>query len=106
MEFIEKVHRIVALMGVPSHEQVELVAYQLKDVVYNPVGESIVAKRVYKGCPVSILHKLIPCDFIGHMYESYNLVWVITLAVNLCYPKLPFILRSIFMVRETLHGLW
>ena len=33
MEFIEKVHRIVAIIRVPSHKQIYLVAYQLNNVV-------------------------------------------------------------------------
>ena len=32
--------------------------------VYNPVGKSIVASRIYRGCPISILHRVIPCDLV------------------------------------------
>ena len=33
-------------------------------LVCTPVGESILAKRVYRNCPISVLHKIIPCDLI------------------------------------------
>lgn len=33
-------------------------------LVSNAVGESIVAKNVYKRCPVSIMHRVIPCDLV------------------------------------------
>ncbi|MCF7184067.1 hypothetical protein L3H42_11260, partial [Corynebacterium sp. MC-13] len=32
--------------------------------VSTPVGESIVAKRVYRNCPMFILHKMLPYDFV------------------------------------------
>src|SRR5688572_26991763 len=33
-------------------------------LVSNPVGESIVARKVYKQCPIFIMHKMVPCDLI------------------------------------------
>ena len=32
--------------------------------VFNPVGDSIVASRVFRGCPISILQRVIPCDLV------------------------------------------
>ncbi|MDV3192310.1 MAG: hypothetical protein Q8853_02560 [Candidatus Phytoplasma australasiaticum] len=31
-------------------------------LIYTPMGESIVAHRVYRGCPIFVLHKVFPCD--------------------------------------------
>ena len=31
-------------------------------LVSNPVGESIVARKICKQCPVFVMHKMIPCD--------------------------------------------
>ena len=55
--------------------------------VSTPVGESIIARTVYRNCPISIFHKTIPCDIIelemvdfdfilwmNWFYDSYALV--------------------------------
>ena len=42
--------------------------------IYNPMGESIVASRVYRGCPISILHYVIPCDLVELEMVDFNII--------------------------------
>ncbi|TMW86704.1 hypothetical protein EJD97_020980 [Solanum chilense] len=71
-EFIDEVYKILLAMGLSTSEKAELATYQLKDVaqawemrkakvvefinlrqgVSSPVGEAVVAKRVYRNCPI------------------------------------------------------
>lgn len=34
--------------------------------LYTVVGESVIARRIYKVFPISIIHKLVPCDLGEH----------------------------------------
>ena len=43
--------------------------------VYNPVGESIVASRVFRGCPISILHRIIPCDLVELDMVDFDIIF-------------------------------
>ncbi|WP_368859995.1 hypothetical protein, partial [Microbacterium sp. C7(2022)] len=38
------------------------------------MGESIFAKRVYRGCPVSILHKICPCDLFELDMVGFDII--------------------------------
>src|SRR5688572_27127271 len=42
--------------------------------MYNLVGESIVASRVYRGCPISILHRVIPCDLVELEMVDFDII--------------------------------
>lgn len=42
--------------------------------VSNPMGESIVAQRVYRGCPISVLHKVIPCDLVELPMVDFDVI--------------------------------
>src|SRR5688572_21980714 len=42
--------------------------------VNNLVGESIVASRVFRGCPISILHRVIPCDLVELEMVDLNII--------------------------------
>ena len=42
--------------------------------VYNPVGESIVASRVFRGCPISILKRVIPCDLVELEMVDFDII--------------------------------
>ena len=43
--------------------------------VYHPVGESIVASRVYRGFPISILHRVIPCDLVELEMLDFDIIF-------------------------------
>lgn len=38
------------------------------------VGELIVAKRVYRSCPIFILHKVVPCDLIELSIVDFDVI--------------------------------
>ena len=42
--------------------------------VYNPVSESIIASRVYRGCPIYILHRVIPCDLVELEMLNFDII--------------------------------
>ena len=39
------------------------------------MGESIVTSRVYRGCPISILHRVIPCDLVELKMVDFDIIF-------------------------------
>src|SRR5687768_2998402 len=63
--------------------------------VSTPVGESIIARTIFRNCPISVFHKIIPCDLVelemvdfdvilgmDWLYDSYASVDCRTRVVN------------------------
>lgn len=42
--------------------------------VYIPIGDSILAKKVYKGCPTSVFYKVILCDLIELVIIDFDVI--------------------------------
>ena len=72
--------------------------------VSTPVGESVIAKIVYRKCPISVFHKTIPCDLVelemvdfdvilgmDWLYDSYASVDCRTRVVKFQFPNEPIL---------------
>src|SRR5688572_17238643 len=72
--------------------------------VSTPVGESVVARTVYKRCPISVFHKTIPCDLVelemvdfdvilgmDWLFDSYASVDCRTRVVKFQFPSEPIL---------------
>src|SRR5688572_31757088 len=48
----------------------------LKDPFHisTPVGESVIARTVYRSCPISIFHKTIPCDLVELEMVDFDVI--------------------------------
>ena len=48
----------------------------LKDLfyVFTPVGESVVARTVYRNCPISIFHRVFPCDHVELEMTNFDTI--------------------------------
>ena len=42
--------------------------------VSTPIGVSIVARKVYRNCPVCILNKLLPCDLVELNMVDFDVI--------------------------------
>ena len=42
--------------------------------ISTPVGESVVARTVYRNCLISVFHKIIPCDLIELDMDDFNVI--------------------------------
>ena len=72
--------------------------------VSTPVGESVIARTVYRNCPISVFHKIILCDLIDlemvdfdvilgmdWLYDSYASVDCRTRVVKFQFPNEPIL---------------
>ena len=72
--------------------------------VSTPVGESVIARTIFRNCPISIFHKIIPCDLIelemvdfdvilgmDWLYDSYASVDFRTRVVKFQFPNEPIL---------------
>ena len=51
----------------------------LKDpfFVSTPVGESVIARTVFRNCPILVFHKIIPCDLVElEMVDFYVILGI------------------------------
>lgn len=42
--------------------------------IYTPIGESILAKKVYRNCPMLILYKVFLCDLVELDMTDFNVI--------------------------------
>ena len=72
--------------------------------VSTPVGESVIARTVYRNCPISVFHKTIPCDLVelemvdfdvilgmDWLFDSYASVDCRTRVVKFQFPNEPIL---------------
>ena len=69
--------------------------------VYNLVGESIVASRVFRGCPISIMHHVIPCDLVELEMVDFDIIlrmdWLHAAYANIVRVSLSLIGRGVML---------
>lgn len=85
--------------------------------VTTPFGESIAAQRVYIGCPMSIMYKIILCDLVelsmvdfgvilgmDWLYASYTSIDCQTRSVKFQFPNEPTLVEGwLFLITPKLH---
>lgn len=42
--------------------------------VFAPISVSIIARKVYKDCPICILHKILPCDLVELDMVDFDII--------------------------------
>ncbi|MCF6774915.1 hypothetical protein L3H44_11020, partial [Corynebacterium sp. MC-12] len=42
--------------------------------VSTPIGASIIARKVYRSCPICILHKILPCDLVELDMVDFDII--------------------------------
>ncbi|WMV26391.1 hypothetical protein MTR67_019776 [Solanum verrucosum] len=87
--FIGKVKKIFGVMRMTGNGRVELASYQLKDVAHvcvspetlsehfsvsTPVGDPVIARRVYRDCPISASQKVTSTDLVKLEMVDFDII--------------------------------
>ncbi|KAH0719580.1 hypothetical protein KY285_015611 [Solanum tuberosum] len=85
--FIDEVKKIFGVMQVNGNGRVELASYQLKDVAHicletlsepfsisTPVGDPVIARRVYKNCPVTVSQKVTSAHLVELEMVDFDII--------------------------------